>query len=59
MHSASMNKATAKKEEVKEGGQYLGVPVIITEKVADNCVFVTAQTAIAGAIANTGANKNR
>jgi NADH-quinone oxidoreductase subunit G len=40
MHSASMNKATAKKEEVKEGGQYLGVPVIITEKVADNCVFV-------------------
>jgi hypothetical protein len=34
-----MNKATAKKEEVKEGGQYLGVPVIITEKVADTILI--------------------
>ena len=42
MHSASMNKATAKKKGVKEGGQYLGVPVIITEKVANNCIFVNA-----------------
>ncbi len=48
MHSASMNKATAKKEEVKEGGQYLGVPVIITEKVADNCVFVNANQSTGG-----------
>jgi NADH-quinone oxidoreductase subunit G len=42
MHNALMNKATAKKEGVKEGGQYLGVPVIITEKVANNCIFVHA-----------------
>jgi hypothetical protein len=38
----------SKLEEVKEGGQYLGVPVIITEKVADNCVFVNANQSTGG-----------
>lgn len=49
MHSsASMNKATAKKEGTKKGGQYLNVPVIITEKVANNCVFVNVNQSTEG-----------
>ncbi len=42
MHSASMNKATAKTLELSAGEQYLGVPVLISESVADYCVFVNA-----------------
>ncbi|SFV85652.1 NADH-ubiquinone oxidoreductase chain G [hydrothermal vent metagenome] len=47
MHSASMNKDTAKKLEIKQD-KYLGVPVIINELVANNCVFVSANQALGG-----------
>lgn len=43
MHLASMGKSTAKKLAVKEGEKYLGVPVVITESVANNCVFINAK----------------
>ncbi|HIM54073.1 MAG TPA: NADH-quinone oxidoreductase subunit G [Gammaproteobacteria bacterium] len=42
INSASMNKATAKKLEVAQDDEYLGVPVVINEAVANNCVFVNA-----------------
>ena len=42
INSASMNKATAKKLEVAQDDEYLGVPVAINETVANNCVFVNA-----------------
>ena len=42
INSASMNKATAKKLEVAQDDEYLGVPVAINEAVANNCVFVNA-----------------
>ncbi|SMN14198.1 NADH-ubiquinone oxidoreductase chain G [uncultured Candidatus Thioglobus sp.] len=48
MHSASMNKATAKKLEVAENDNYLGVPVSIRESVANNCVFVNTNKPIRG-----------
>ncbi len=48
MHCASMNKATAKKLEVKEAGQYLDVPVVIGESVANNCVFINARHSTGG-----------
>lgn len=48
MHCASMNKATAKKLEVKEAGQYLDVPVVISESVANNCVFINARHSTGG-----------
>ncbi|WXT99529.1 MAG: NADH-quinone oxidoreductase chain 3 [Catillopecten margaritatus gill symbiont] len=47
MHSASMNKATAKKLEIKED-KYLDLPVVISELVANNCVFVNANQATGG-----------
>jgi NADH-quinone oxidoreductase subunit G len=47
MHCASMNKATAKKLEIKSD-KYLGVPVIISESVANHCVFVNANQATGG-----------
>lgn len=47
MHSASMNENTAKKLAIKQD-QYLGVPVVINELVADNCVFVNANQALGG-----------
>ncbi len=40
MHRASMNKATAINENIKAGDKYLGVPVVITESVSNNCIFV-------------------
>ena len=42
INSASMNKTTAKKLEVAQDDEYLGVPVAINETVANNCVFVNA-----------------
>nr|MCS5585968.1 molybdopterin-dependent oxidoreductase [Gammaproteobacteria bacterium] len=42
INSASMNKATAKKLEVTQNDEYLGVPVVINEAVSNNCVFVNA-----------------
>jgi len=45
MNSASMNEKTAKSLSVKNGDEYLGVPVEITPLVADNCVFVSANQA--------------
>ncbi|RUA05940.1 MAG: NADH-quinone oxidoreductase subunit G [Gammaproteobacteria bacterium] len=44
IHSASMNQSTAKKLEIKED-KYLGVPVVINDSVANNCVFVNANQA--------------
>jgi NADH-quinone oxidoreductase subunit G len=49
INSASMNKATAKKLEVTQGSSYLGVPVSISEAVANNCVFVSANHSTTGA----------
>ena len=48
IHSASMNKATAKTLEVSVGEHYLGVPVLISEAVADYCVFVNANQSTGG-----------
>lgn len=44
MHNAFMNKSTAKKLEVKKD-EYLGLPVVINESVANHCVFVNANQA--------------
>ncbi len=48
INSASMNKATAKKLEVTQDGEYLGVPVVVSEAVANNCVFVNANHSTGG-----------
>ena len=48
LHCASMNKATAKKLEINASDDYLGVPVVITESVANNCVFINANRATGG-----------
>ncbi|MDC9715134.1 MAG: NADH-quinone oxidoreductase subunit NuoG [Gammaproteobacteria bacterium] len=48
IHSASMNKATAKKLEVTENDNYLGVPISISESVANNCVFVNTNKSTGG-----------
>ena len=48
IHCASMNKATAKKLELTSSDDYLGVPVEITESVANNCVFINANHATGG-----------
>ncbi len=48
INSASMNKATAKKLEVAQDGDYLGVPVDVNEAVANNCVFVNANHSTGG-----------
>ncbi len=48
INTASMNKATAKKLEVTQDGEYLGVPVVVSESVANNCVFVNANHATGG-----------
>lgn len=48
LNSASMNKATAKKLEVTQDGDYLGVPVDVNEAVANNCVFVNASHSTGG-----------
>ena len=48
INSALMNKATAKKLEVAQDSEYLGVPVSINETVANNCVFVNANHATGG-----------
>ena len=40
MSEASVCKATAKLLELSEGDLYKGVPVNITESVAEGCVFV-------------------
>lgn len=48
MHSASMNKATAKKLKYTQGDCYLGVPVVINESVANNCIFVNANQPMKG-----------
>ncbi len=45
VNSASMNEKTAKNLSVKNGDEYLGVPVEVTDLVADNCVFVSANKA--------------
>ena len=42
LNNASMNKATAKKLELEKGDEYLGIPVIVNDTVANNCVFVNA-----------------
>ncbi|SMM99928.1 NADH-ubiquinone oxidoreductase chain G [uncultured Candidatus Thioglobus sp.] len=49
INSASMNQATFTKLELSaETPKYLGVPVVVTEAVADNCVFVNANKATGG-----------
>ncbi|SMN10815.1 NADH-ubiquinone oxidoreductase chain G [uncultured Candidatus Thioglobus sp.] len=49
INSASMNKATFSKLEIsKKTPEYLGVPVVVTEAVANNCVFVNANKATGG-----------
>ncbi len=45
MHSATMNKGTAKELDIKKD-TYLNLPVVINESVANNCVFVNANKAI-------------
>jgi hypothetical protein len=35
-----MNSSTAKSLKLKDQETYLGVPVVINESVADNCVFI-------------------
>jgi NADH-quinone oxidoreductase subunit G len=45
MHHASMNAAAAKKLKLEQADKYLGVPVIIDNTVAKNCVFVSANRA--------------
>jgi NADH-quinone oxidoreductase subunit G len=42
LNNASMNKATAKKLELEKGDEYLGIPVMVSDTVANNCVFVNA-----------------
>ena len=42
LNNASMNKATAKKLELEKGDEYLGIPVVVSDTVANNCVFVNA-----------------
>lgn len=45
MNNAYMNQTTAKILKVSVGDKYLGVLVIITDTVADGCVFInTNQT---------------
>ncbi len=48
INSASMNQATAKKLEVAEDGEYLGVPVVVNEAVSNNCVFINANHSTTG-----------
>lgn len=48
INSASMNKATAKKLEVTQDDKYLGVPVVVSESVANNCVFVNSNHSTGG-----------
>lgn len=50
MHLASMGKSTAQKLALKEGEKYLGVPVVITESVANNCVFINAKRLVGGRV---------
>jgi len=45
VNSASMNANTAKELALSDGDEYLGVPVDITETVADLCVFVNSNQA--------------
>ena len=42
VNNAFMNAATAKKLELKQGDDYLGVAVEVNDTVANNCVFVQA-----------------
>jgi len=39
-NNALMNSSTAKSLKLKDQETYLGVPVVINESVADNCVFI-------------------
>ncbi|SMN02234.1 NADH-ubiquinone oxidoreductase chain G [uncultured Candidatus Thioglobus sp.] len=49
INSASMNHTTFTKLELSaKTPKYLGVPVVVTEAVADNCVFVNANKATGG-----------
>ncbi len=48
VHLASMNKSTAEKLQVERGKKYLGVPVMVTESVANDCVFINARHPIGG-----------
>lgn len=41
-NSASMNTATAKELSLECGNTYLGVPVVVSDTVADRCVFVSS-----------------
>ena len=49
-HIASMNTATAKMLALKSSDTYLGVPIDITETVADQCVFVSSNQATMGGV---------
>ncbi len=42
INTASMNAATAKKLKLTQTDDYLGVPVVLSETVADDCVFINA-----------------
>ena len=41
-NSASMSTATAKELSLECGNTYLGVPVVVSDSVADRCVFVSS-----------------
>ncbi len=47
IHNAFMNKATAKKIDLKTQ-EYLKVPVIISENIANDCIFINANRATGG-----------
>ena len=49
-HLASMNVATAEALALKSGDVYLGVPIDITDTVADQCVFVSSNQATIGGL---------
>jgi len=46
MNSAYMNQASAETLGLSADDKYLGVPVVITNTVADDCVFINANQAV-------------
>ena len=42
LNTASMNYSTAKSLNISDADNYLGVPVVVSELVANNCVFINA-----------------
>jgi len=48
INSAWMTKTTAKSLDISENDKYLGVPVVISNTVANNCVFINANHSTQG-----------